>query len=263
VAWSSALNLFVAVANAAIMTSPDGITWTARTVPNDSSWSSVVWAPEMGVFIIVGSSGTAQRVATSSDGINWTQQSTPGAGAWYGVAWSPSLGVAVAVGDTTGTIQVMSNAAVQYDALTGVTGIVVPIPKGAPINIWVQRDDLTAQAAAAARDNDGGDGVYEAPPIVDERRNEASLTALLDAYLAKFSMPLVTVVHATRDINATSGKPQVFNLTSPAIHATLTIQDVVNTEIDIVPGLAPKKVVTSSSVRFSLESLLQKMAAKL
>ena len=44
-------------------------------------------------------------------------------------------------------------------ALAGVSGLVAPLVKGALINLWVQRDDLVAQAARIAAEG-GGDGVY-------------------------------------------------------------------------------------------------------
>jgi hypothetical protein len=155
-------------------------------------------------------------------------------------------------------------AAVSYNttitaapALVGVTGLALPLIQGAPVNIWVQRDDLAAQAALHARD--GTDGVIE-HVISDERRGEGSLNALCDADLQRFSTPLKTVVYGTRDIRTKSGKPITFNLASPAISDTLTIQDVTITELGIAPRLLPKFVATASNVRFSLEDLLRRMA---
>jgi hypothetical protein len=45
------------------MTSPDGITWTARTSPTDNIWRSVAY--ENGVFVAVSYTGTGDRVMTS------------------------------------------------------------------------------------------------------------------------------------------------------------------------------------------------------
>ena len=142
--------------------------------------------------------------------------------------------------------------------LTGVTGIAVPILKGAAVSIWVQRDDLLAQAEQVARA--GGDGVIEYL-LVDQRRGLDSLTARCDADLALFSRPIVTVSYATRDLKTKSGKQVVINLDSPRISETLTIQDVTITEIDIAPGLAPRFMVRASSVRFSLEDTLRRLIA--
>lgn len=142
--------------------------------------------------------------------------------------------------------------------LTGVTGIIRTLIKGAPIHIWVQEDDLDAQAALAAREGEG-DGIIE-HRIVDERRGEESLRALCRADLTQFAYPIVTVTGASRDVKKKSGKPQVFDLPSPFIDETLTLQDVTITEIDIADRLPPRFTFTASNARFSLEDLLRRMA---
>jgi hypothetical protein len=154
---------------------------------------------------------------------------------------------------------------VPVPALTGVTGLTKALAKGAPVHIWVQRDDLVAQAAAAARESTAAytsDGIHEVL-ITDERRGEASLTARCDAHLALFATPIVTATYATRDVKTASGKPVGITLTSPPIAEVLTIQDVTISEIDVAPGLAPRYTVTASSVRFSLDDLLRRMNALL
>lgn len=62
-------SLFVAVgSNGAVTTSPDGITWTAKTTPTTSVWwQGAAWGN--GLFVIVGDRGI---IATSQDGIEWT-----------------------------------------------------------------------------------------------------------------------------------------------------------------------------------------------
>jgi hypothetical protein len=147
-------------------------------------------------------------------------------------------------------------------ALTGVSGVVLPMQRGAMVHIWVQRDDLAAQGELIALDAAQGrvsDGIVE-HTITDERRGEASLIALCDADLALFSRPIVTVTYATRDTKTKSGKPIVITLTNPPISDTLTIQSVDISEIDIAYGLAPRFSVVASNVRFSLEDLLRRMA---
>jgi hypothetical protein len=198
---------------------------------------------------------TTNAVMTSVDGIVWTAVASP-LGAWWRLAWAPETGAMVAVG--TGGAAVMSQTLPRQ--LTGIPpsgagSIGVPILKGASVNIWVTRDDLAAQTAMALID--GGDGLYEFL-ISDERRGEASLTALCDADLARFSMPIVTVTYASRDRKTKVGKTIVVNLASPPISETLVIQDVTITEIDVAPNVNPKFTVTASSVRFSLEDLLRR-----
>lgn len=118
VIWVAALSLYVAVCSSGasrIFTSPDGITWTARTatavgyqsiacspagvlvavalntatgqrstngttwadvtLPASQQWVDVVWAQELSLFVAVSQSGAGGRVATSPDGIAWTLQS--------------------------------------------------------------------------------------------------------------------------------------------------------------------------------------------
>jgi len=156
------------------------------------------------------------------------------------------------------TTVLYGSQAIPAPMLVGVTGLTKPMLKGSAVHIWIQRDDLAAQAEQAARA--GGDGVVEFL-IVDDRRGVPSLTALCDADLARFARPIVTVAYATRDLNTKSGKTVDIDLVSPAIVATLTIQEVTITEIGIAPGLAPRYTVNASSVRFSLEDTLRRLIA--
>jgi hypothetical protein len=264
IAWSPALGLFV-ITNTSVATSPDGITWTTRTVPAANLWFGVTWAAEPGLFVAVSFNGavdTIRRVMTSADGIHWIPFEAPPTGAWTGVAYAPSRGLFVAVSSSAGTIQVMSTTVPVFDTITGIPpsgpgSIGVPLVAGAPVHLWVQRDDLAAQAAMAAID--GGDGIYE-HLISDERRGEASLIDLCDADLAMFATPITTVTYASRDLRTKSGKTLVVNLPSPPISETLTIQDVTIDQIDRSPGTMPRFTVTASTVRFSLEDLLRRMA---
>jgi hypothetical protein len=99
VCWSPELGLFVAVAfdgSDRVMTSPDGINWTPRIVPNDNIWYSICWSPELGIFVAVAYGGSSYRVMTSPDGINWTPRTVPEE-EWLSVCWSAELGIFVAV----------------------------------------------------------------------------------------------------------------------------------------------------------------------
>ena len=137
--------LFVAVsfantASANIMTSPDGVNWTARNITNTplngaaygevdgsgvyvavgaggkifSSSDGITWTSRTspvannfngvtfgnGLFVAVASSGTNNRVVTSPDGITWTFRSTPVNNSWMSVTFGNNLFVAAA---NTGT----------------------------------------------------------------------------------------------------------------------------------------------------------------
>lgn len=94
------LGLFVAVGSLGkVRTSPDGVTWTARTSGFSTAATGFVqaveWSPDAGLFVAV---NRLNQVATSPDGITWTQR-TPGvSGDFRAVAWSPELSLFVVVG---------------------------------------------------------------------------------------------------------------------------------------------------------------------
>lgn len=94
--------IFVAVStdgvNSRVMTSPDGITWTARTTPQQA-WRSVAFGN--GTFVAVATSGTNSRVMTSTDGITWNTRVSAADNNWQSVTYGNSTFVAVA-GSGTG-----------------------------------------------------------------------------------------------------------------------------------------------------------------
>jgi hypothetical protein len=75
-----------------VMTSPDGVTWTARSAPS-SEWRSVTYGN--GTFVAVAGTGT-NRVMTSSDGVTWTARTAATASEWNAVTYGNGLFVAVA-----------------------------------------------------------------------------------------------------------------------------------------------------------------------
>jgi len=177
---------------------------------------------------------------------------------YTGITGSTLSGVPVTGPGALTTTVIYGAPAIPAPMLTGVTGVTRPMAKGSAIHIWVQRDDLAAQAEQAARA--GGDGVVEYV-LVDMRRGAPSLIARCDAELALFARPIVTVTYATRDLKTKSGKLIRVELASPSINQTLTIQDVTITDIDQVPHVAPRFTVTASTVRFSLEDTLRRLVA--
>lgn len=93
--------LFVAVATdgvgSRVMTSPDGVNWTARTTPTQG-WRGVTHGN--GTFVAVGSSSSTVRAMTSDDGISWTGRNIDTANVWTSVTFGDGLFVAVS---NTGT----------------------------------------------------------------------------------------------------------------------------------------------------------------
>lgn len=94
-AWSPTLLLYIAGAyTSKLSTSPDGITWTARTVGMTAE-NGAKWIPDLNIFIIFGSGG---KLATSLDGITWTLRTVGTVVNIQDIAWSPALNLLVAVG---------------------------------------------------------------------------------------------------------------------------------------------------------------------
>ena len=112
ICWSPTLNLFVAVGQGGtnfISSSPDGITWSNRTIAANSAMLSVCWSTALGIFVAVGS-GATNYSAISSDGVNWSATSSPGFQA-NAVCWSPTKNIFVAVAN---------NQAVAWTSVDGV-----------------------------------------------------------------------------------------------------------------------------------------------
>ena len=107
--WNSVAfgrGLFVIVGDSvlnSVFTSPDGITWTERALTTSNNWNGVAYGN--GRFVAVASSGT-DRVMYSIDGINWTQLTPPEDSAWLDIAYGNGLFVAVA---SSGTNQIMTS----------------------------------------------------------------------------------------------------------------------------------------------------------
>jgi hypothetical protein len=151
--------------------------------------------------------------------------------------------------------------------------------KGSAVNIWVQRDDLDAQAALGLLelDEDGNptDGIREFT-VTDGRFGQALLTAKCDADLAMFSRPVVSATYYTRDTKTKSGRtvsidlktgmfdpavfdPAVFDVfTAWGESGDFTIQSV---ELDFDgQALNPRYHVQATSVAFTLSDLLRRVA---
>lgn len=75
-----------------VVTSPDGITWTARTAPA-ALWNAVTYGN--GLFVAVSESNGPNNVMTSPDGITWTARTAPN-GMWGDVEYGNGRFVATA-----------------------------------------------------------------------------------------------------------------------------------------------------------------------
>lgn len=95
ICWAPELKLFCLTASSngnTLLTSPDGITWTERTLPSSlQGCHNICWAPELKMFYIIGGGYNNNIAASSLDGINWTRRTLPSLQYWHGLCWSPEL----------------------------------------------------------------------------------------------------------------------------------------------------------------------------
>jgi hypothetical protein len=109
ITYAPSLGLFAAVANTGVgnrmMTSPDGITWTTRTIENNN-YVAITWSEEVGAFVAVSNNG-ANRVQRSTDGITWTPQTIDTTN-WADVIYAKQLARFYAISNT-GTSRVSSS----------------------------------------------------------------------------------------------------------------------------------------------------------
>jgi hypothetical protein len=160
-------------------------------------------------------------------------------------------------------VTVLSYHGVNGTSLLLSAPLTAAIPLGQGVSLWVQRDDLVAQAELGAieLDADGTptDGVHEFTVVDTSLRTVPALTLRGDAELALFSRPIRTVTYATRDPKSKSGQHVDIDLDDPPIVGTFVIQDVTIDQIQIKADLVARYTVTASSVRFTLDDLLQRV----
>jgi hypothetical protein len=112
--------VFVAVGNGgAIYSSPDAITWTARTAPNTANYTDVAYAN--GRFIAVGGTtgSAAYPVAYSDDGIIWSLPSSPFSITRTGISYGNGIWVAVG----TNAVSISDDNGDTWTTTTGLTAL--------------------------------------------------------------------------------------------------------------------------------------------
>jgi hypothetical protein len=186
---------------------------------------------------------------------------------YTGISGNALLGIpATGPGAITATIN-YNTTAVAAAMLTGIpaTGLGVikyPVLKGDPVNVFVQVDDLAAQAAVRAQ-LPGSDGIIE-DEIQDGRlgylegidRCQARLD-LLGALDSEGKVGVITVTYVCRDTNTIAGATATINLGPPInLRGDFLIQRVGVNQFH-VPNLNPTYTVEASSIRFSAEEMLR------
>ncbi|CAM6054963.1 unnamed protein product [Sphagnum tenellum] len=86
IAYGAGLFVAIAVNTTTYATSPDGITWTTRSLPAAMKPYNIAYGA--GIFLVIGDQGSSTTTATSPDGLNWTTNTTTtaiiGVGFGYG-----------------------------------------------------------------------------------------------------------------------------------------------------------------------------------
>ncbi len=165
---------FVAVATGGtatpVMTSPDGVTWTARTAENNT-WTGIAYGN--GGYVAVARTGT-NRAMTSPDGITWSPQTAAQNNAWQDIAYGNGLFVAVS---SNGTNRIMTSpdgvtwtpraapAANQWETITYGGGQFVALSINGTNNVMTSSDGInwTSHASGIANEWRGinyGNGQY-------------------------------------------------------------------------------------------------------
>jgi hypothetical protein len=174
----------------------------------------------------------------------------------------PASGPGAITATITYTTTVVAAAMLTGIPTTGLGTITYTILKGDPVNIFVQVDDLDAQAAVRAQ-LPGSDGIIE-DELQDGRlsytEGRARCQARLDLLGARDSNGLVGAVSVTyrcRDTNTIAGATVAINVGPPInLLGDFLIQRVGVAQFHI-PNLNPTYTVEASSLRFSAEEMLR------
>jgi len=122
VAYSPSLDLFAAVGDGVAMSSPDGVTWTTRTI-EDYNWTGITWDSSIALFVAVAIGATARSANGTTWTITylnsyshtWTTRTMPSGYGWVAAVWSPELEIFAAIAYPDGGT---SKAATSADGIT-------------------------------------------------------------------------------------------------------------------------------------------------
>lgn len=239
--WINGAPMWVALTNSttttsgALMTSPDGKNWTARTLPTTPAgvWKSIAFGN--GVFVAVANGATtATSLMYSADGVNWVFPTITAPGANFThVAFGGTVGnghfVAVCAGTTASTTIWSSTNAQAWAAVTtpvpggNWTGAAWGNPLGTATGLWV----FTAASTVV------GTAAYQSVP------GAVASNAVTLATFAAITLPLAPVTGGLGSVafhpnTYTSHRPHVAVVGSIANGTTLTLASPSN---KLLPGM--------------------------
>ena len=112
IAWNGTV-FCVATGTAQAYTSPDGITWTSRTMANNTQHYTMIWAGNQ--FVCTNQSNT---IETSPDGTTWTSHAVTTSQWWQGLAYNGINYVAVGSLGASNTIGMYSANGTSWTNMT-------------------------------------------------------------------------------------------------------------------------------------------------
>jgi hypothetical protein len=156
-----------------VMTSPDGVTWTASPEATALSWVDIAYGA--GLFVALVGDGSGYFVKTSPDGITWTARTSP-TNQWQSITYGGGQFVAVAVAGTnrvmtspdgiTWTARSASQANPWYDVIYA-GGMFVAVTYSGTNRVMTSPNGITWTNRTAAEANNWlsvayGDGLFVA-----------------------------------------------------------------------------------------------------
>jgi hypothetical protein len=148
------------------MTSSDGITWTARSAPEQNVWISVTYGN--GLFVAVSADGI-NRIMTSLDGITWTARSAAEQNSWVSVTYGNGLFVAVSINGTnrimisSDGISWTAHSAAESNEWRSVTygnGLFVAVSSSGTNNVMTSSDGIVWSSHSASNSSSWWEVTY-------------------------------------------------------------------------------------------------------
>jgi hypothetical protein len=150
---------------------------------------------------------------------------------------------------------------------SGAGSILYPILRGDSVNIYVTRNDATAQAALVTLIGAGFDGIRE-DFIQDRRLSQDEIEARCDALLEARKDARAQVTYQTQDVHTVAGATITVNIGPPTnVTGTFKIQQVTIAQFIDKPNMTsahlPWRTVLASNEKFSLEDILRQRRERL
>jgi hypothetical protein len=205
------------------MTSPDGITWTARSSAADNSWREVTYGN--GLFVAVAITGRRDRVMSSPNGIDWTSRTTND-NIWNSVTYGNSVFVAVASSGTGNRVMTSPNGITwtartsaannTWNSVTFGNGLFVAVAStGSGNRVMTSSDGITWTARTSAADNTWNSVTYGNFIFVAVAQTGTGNRVMTSSYSPAANAPVIT--SATFGSSTTVNFTQSSSALSPSI----------------------------------------------